>query len=247
MLLTIDIGNTNIKSAIFDGEYLESFNVRTNIEDVSKYIHITKFKTAAICSVNPPKQKVLSELLSSKSVSIFNASIDQKFNLQVKYATPETLGMDRVCSAIGALDIATKKNILLKNQFLITIDFGTATTVNIVSPQKDFIGGLIAPGVQTMLNSLNKNTAQLPFLELKDYKGMIGSSTNSSIVSGVVNSTAGMINEVVNKLEKDSDMLPLIFATGGNSKEILPYIKHKVFFYEALVLKGLKCIYDLNN
>lgn len=247
MLLTIDIGNTNIKTAIFDGEHLESFKVHSSAEDIIEYIHNSNFSISAICSVSPSKQKVLSELLSSKSVSIFNASINQKFNLQVKYTTPETLGMDRVCSTIGALDIATKKNLLSNNQFLITIDFGTATTVNIVSPKKDFIGGLIAPGVQTMLNSLNKNTAQLPSLELKHYKGMIGNSTNSSIVSGVVNSTIGMINETINKLEKDSEIMPLIFATGGNSKEILPYIKHKVFFDEALVLKGLKCIYDLNN
>jgi len=247
MLLSLDIGNTNIKSAIFNGEHLESYNVHSNVEDTIEYIHKSNFNTAAICSVNPSKKKTLTEILTSKNISIFNASIQQKFNLTVKYETPEKLGMDRVCSTVGALKMAQEKSLTNYNQYLMTIDFGTATTLNIVSPKKEFIGGLIAPGVKTMLNSLNKNTAQLPSLELNDYKGMIGNSTNSSILSGVVNSTIGMINEVVIKLEKKSELIPLIFATGGNSKFILPQMKYEVLFEEALVLKGLKQIYDLNN
>lgn len=247
MLLALDIGNTYIKSAMFDDEQLESYNVHSNFEDVNEYIHKSYFKSAAICSVNPSKQKVLSEILSSKDVSIFKVSINQKFNLQIIYATQETLGMDRVCSAVSALKLAEEQSLTKNNQYLITIDFGTATTVNIVSPKKEFIGGLIAPGVRTMLNSLKTNTAQLPSLEINDYKGLIGNSTNSSIISGVVNSTIGMINEVVKKIKEVSKITPLIFATGGNSKFILPQIKHEVFFEEALVLKGLKHIYDLNN
>ena len=93
--------------------------------------------------------------------------------------------MDRVCSVVGALELATNQKIISENQFLITIDFGTATTINIVSPNKEFIGGLIAPGVNTMLNSLNEKTAQLPLPNLESYQGLIGNSTNSSLISGV--------------------------------------------------------------
>lgn len=247
MLFALDIGNTNIKSAIFNGEHLEIYNVHSNVEDTVDYIRKSKFEIAAICSVNPFEQKILSESLAAKSVSIFNTNIKQNFNMKIKYETPETLGMDRVCSAVGALNQAEEKSLLKKNQYLFTIDFGTATTVNIVSPKKEFIGGLIAPGIITMLNSLNKNTAQLPSLELNNYEGLIGNSTNTSIISGAVNSTIGMINEVVKKLEEDSKITPLIFVTGGTARFIFPQIEYEVIFEEALVLKGLKHIYELNN
>jgi type III pantothenate kinase len=76
----------------------------------------------------------------------------------------------------------------------------------------------------------------------------VGNSTDSSIISGVITATIGMINETVSHLKDDSNQkLPVIFITGGNSKFILPQLKYKVFFDEALVLKGLRIIYDLNN
>ncbi len=136
----------------------------------------------------------------------------------------------------------------MKNQYLVTIDFGTATTINIVSPSREFIGGLIAPGISTMLKSLNEKTAQLPLPDLNSYKGVIGNSTDSSIISGVMTSTIGMITETINHLTEISNQnMPIIFATGGNAKHVLPYLKFKVLFDEALVLKGLKEIYDLNK
>ncbi len=125
---------------------------------------------------------------------------------------------------------------------------GTATTINIVSPSQEFIGGLIAPGISTMLKSLNERTAQLPLPDLNNYNGLIGNSTDSSIISGVINATVGMIGETINHLSSASDQnMPIIFATGGNASYVLPHLRYKVFFEEALVLKGLKAIYDLNK
>lgn len=247
MLLTLDIGNTNIKSALFEGDRIKDFIVHSNHEKAIEYITRNPFKAAAICSVNPVLLKIVQEKISSKDISIFRAEIQNKLNLRIKYKTPSTLGMDRVCSAVGASEITIKEKLLSKNQYLITIDFGTATTINIVSPSQEFIGGLIAPGITTMLKSLNEKTAQLPLPDLQLYKGLIGDSTNSSIVSGVINATIGMIDETFNQLKSNSGIDPEIFVTGGNAKFLLPHLKYKVFFDEALVLKGLKFIYDLNN
>ncbi len=247
ILLALDIGNTNIKSALFAGNELMDFTVHSNADEAIEYINKSSISGAAICSVNPPVQKKISSYISAKSVSQFEVYIKQKFNLTIKYETPSTLGMDRVCSAVGALEIATNANMISENQFLITIDFGTATTINIVSSNREFIGGLIAPGVSTMLKSLNDNTSQLPVPDQESYQGIIGNSTNSSIMSGVITSSIGLITETVNHITKKSKVIPLVFATGGNAKYILPHLKHDVFFDEALVLKGLKVIYDLNN
>ena len=248
MLLTLDIGNTNIKSALYESGRLTEFNVHSTVNNVVEHIEKITFNEVAICSVNPPVEKVLADNISVRTIKIFRASIQNKFNFKLNYKTPQTLGMDRVCSAVGALDIATKEKALSNNQYLVTVDLGTATTINVVSPTKEFLGGLIAPGMITMLNSLNEKTAQLPFPELNNYDGLIGNSTNASIISGVISATVGMIGETINQLGSENDQnLPLIFVTGGNAKYVLNYLKYKVLFEEALVLKGLKVIYDLNK
>lgn len=248
MLLTLDIGNTNIKSALFEDYRLTEFNVHATKDNAVEYLEKFTFNEAAICSVNPLVEKILIDYLSAKNISVFRTNIQNKFNFKICYETPETLGMDRVCSAVGASEIATREKLLKENQYIVTIDFGTATTINIVSPSKEFIGGLIAPGITTMLKSLNEKTAQLPLTNLNSYKGFIGNSTQSSIISGVVNSTVGMINEIfIHLSEVSHQIIPLIFITGGNAKYILPHLKHEVLFEEALVLKGLKVIYDLNK
>jgi len=247
MILTLDIGNTNIKSALFETDEIKDFQVHTSVENVIEYIDHIKFSIAAICSVNPTSEKILISKLKTSVTPIFRATVNQKMNLTINYRTPETLGMDRVCSAVGALDLAVKEKITSENQYIITIDFGTATTINIVSPDRKFIGGLIAPGIWTMLNSLKQNTAQLPLTDLESYQGIIGNSTESSIVSGVITATIGMISETVEKLKNESSKYPIIYVTGGNSKPILHHLSYKVNFEEDLVLKGLKILYDLNK
>lgn len=248
MLLTLDIGNTNVKSALFKDNSLNEFAIHPDSEKLFNYLTKSEFTEAAICSVSPSVEKKIVDYFSTKGISVFRTNIQNKFNLVINYATPNSLGMDRVCSAVGALEIAINEKLLSKNQYLISIDFGTATTINIVSPSQEFIGGLIAPGITTMLKSLNERTAQLPLPDLNSYIGVIGRATDTSIISGVVTSTIGMINETVNHLSEVSQkIIPLIFITGGNAKYILPHLKHKVIYVEALVLKGLNVIYELNK
>jgi type III pantothenate kinase len=248
MLLTLDIGNTNIKSALFADQSLKELIVHSDEGKVFEYLNKISFTEAAICSVNPRVEKLIAVNISSKDITVFRAIIQNKFNFKISYETSETLGLDRVCSAAGAMEIADKKELLKKTQYLVTIDFGTATTINIVSPSREFIGGLIAPGITTMIKSLNEKTAQLPFPDLNSYKGVVGNSTHSSIISGVMTSTLGMINETINHLTEISNKnIPLIFATGGNAKLVPPHLKFEVIFDEALVLKGLKEIYYLNK
>jgi type III pantothenate kinase len=248
MLITFDIGNTNIKSAVFENHSPGEFTIHPTIGSVFLYLQKADFKKAAICSVNPSTEQKLTDYLFEKGIPVFNANMRNKLNLEIKYKTPETLGMDRVCSAAGALEMAILQRLLENNQYLITVDFGTATTINIVSPSGEFIGGLIAPGLSTMLKSLNEETARLPIPDLNSYCGLIGYSTETSMLSGVVSATIGMINETINELTgAGRHYKPIVFATGGNAGFILPHLKHKVFFERALVLKGLKVIYDLNS
>jgi type III pantothenate kinase len=247
MLLALDIGNTNIKSALFEDDALINFTVHSDSEVIKKCLDSISFTNVAISSVNKFSENKILELLSRKNIPVFRTSSQNKFNFHIAYETPETLGVDRLCSATGAFHLALKNKLLSDDQYLITIDFGTATTINIVSPDNKFLGGLITPGITTMLKALNEKTAQLPLPELKSYKGIIGTSTDSSILSGVITATIGMINETTSYLENKSKVFPLVYATGGNARYVLPYLDKRIIIDEALVLKGLKTIYDLNN
>ncbi len=163
----------------------------------------------------------------------------------MKYKTPETLGIDRLCSVEGAL--LSYEN-LVKGTYLITIDFGTATTINIVKYPKLFIGGMISPGVKTLFQSLNKQTSQLPELTIDKYKSLIGDDTPTSIASGVVNSTIGLIEKTVQSLLEFPDCEEVIvYATGGMADKLRGYLKHDVIYDKYLVLRGISAIYNLNK
>ncbi len=140
------------------------------------------------------------------NIDCFIISNKAKFNLNINYDTPETLGIDRICSSEGAFYLF-KNSEDFKNYnaetYIVTIDFGTATTINIIDYPATFIGGIISPGLKMMFNSLNKSTAQLPDVDPYDYLDLIGRTTNSSIATGVINSSIGLIDKLLSYIKND--------------------------------------------
>jgi type III pantothenate kinase len=251
MLLACDIGNTNIKTVIFDDDKLVEKKFFAGIESFTSYLYNTAPGHLAISSVVPEStKKIISASKDIPGLVPFIISMDTKFNLKILYNSPETLGIDRLCSAEGAF-------YLFKNSddykgyntktFILSIDFGTATTVNIVAFPGDFIGGIIAPGITMMFEALNQKTAKLPNVTEKYYDTFIGRDTNSSIASGVLNSAAGLIKSTINYLDSGmkADKLK-IFITGGNAEKLLPYLDFEYSFIPELVLLGIKTVYDKN-
>ena len=246
MLLAIDIGNTNIKAGIFDRQKLLDQFIAPNFPEIISSLGSYNITAASISSVVPEKTKLIyEEVESSFRCKPFIITNNVKFNLEVKYKTPETLGIDRLCSVEGAL-IAHKN--LDKGTYLITIDFGTATTINIVKYPKLFIGGLISPGIKTLFQSLNKQTSQLPELTIDKYKSFIGDDTLTSIASGIVNSTIGLIEKTVHSLLEFSDCEEVIvYATGGMADKLRSYLKQDIIYDKSLVLRGISAIFELNK
>jgi len=246
MLLAIDIGNTNIKAGIFDRQKLLDHFIASNFSEIISSLSSCNITAASISSVVPEKTKLIYEgVKSSFDCKPFIITNNVKFNLKVKYKTPETLGIDRLCSVEGAL--LSYEN-LDTGTYLITIDFGTATTINIVKYPKLFIGGLISPGIKTLFHSLNKQTSQLPELTIDKYKSLIGDDTLTSIASGVVNSTIGLIDKTIKSLLEFSDCKEVIvYATGGMAEKLRGYLKQDVVYDKHLVLRGISAIYDLNK
>lgn len=246
MLLAIDIGNTNIKAGIFDRQKLLDHFIASNFSEIISSLGSCNITAASISSVVPEKTKLIYEgVKSSFDCKPFIITNNVKFNLKVKYKSPETLGIDRLCSVEGAL--LSYEN-LDTGTYLITIDFGTATTINIVKYPKLFIGGLISPGIKTLFHSLNKQTSQLPELTIDKYKSLIGDDTLTSIASGVVNSTIGLIDKTIKFLLEFSDCKEVIvYATGGMAEKLQSYLEQDVVYDKHLVLRGISAIYDLNK
>ena len=246
MLLVCDIGNSKIKSALFKDDKISSLKAFEDTESLLNFFSGKKITAAAVSSVVPEKLQMLKE--GFFALFKFNPIIinrNSKFNLNIDYKTPATLGIDRICSAEGALYLHNLKYRYRKNSYIISVDFGTATTVNVIKYNSIFTGGLILPGIHMMFKSLNIETAQLPLVKPSEYENTIGNSTKSSIASGVINSTVGAINQVIEYLkQQNSKAVVKIFITGGNAKYILPYLNFDYNYEKGLVLYGIKAVYE---
>lgn len=249
MILSLDIGNTNIKAGYFLDNLLNKVIIFKDLTELFDSIKNERFMDAAISSVVPTSTEKIRIFIEKKfKITPYIISKDSLFNIRLDYKTPDTLGIDRICSLEAAFNMFNMNKDLEEGTFLLTIDFGTATTINIVAPPCNFIGGLIAPGINTMFSSLNNRTANLPNIDFSNYKSLIGNDTNSSIASGIITSTVGMIERTIRYLKDYNDAKVIkIFITGGNAEQVQPFLPEDIIFDEALVLKGANIIYNLNK
>ena len=253
MILACDIGNTRIKTALFKDSSITEVRSFTNVKELLDYCDKNKVKNIAVSSVVPTTSKTLEEQLKKINISPFFINSESKFNLKNEYKTPSTLGIDRICSAEGAFYLYQhSSNFKSKNysekDFILTIDFGTATTLNFVKYPGIFMGGIIAPGINMMFNSLLTNTAQLPSVQIDDYQNFIGADTNQSISSGIINSSIGLIERTIKHLKQNLNAEIInVFITGGNANKILEYLKFDFTFEASLVLIGVKAVWEVNK
>ena len=244
MFLTCDIGNSRIKAGLFSGNKLSETFSFENVEQLQEVFRKKQISGTGISSVVPESSHQLINFLENRSQLYHRISKDSRFNLKINYKTPSTLGTDRICSAEGALLL---NGVMNDDEIILTIDLGTATTINIVKFPPEFIGGVIAPGVTMMGKALHSYTAQLPLAGFTDFESIIGNSTRSSIASGLINSALGMIDRIIVYIKKTFHPAKIsIFMTGGNAEKLFPYIDFEFVYEKDLVLYGIKAIASLN-
>jgi len=243
-LLACDIGNSFTKFISFDGDKIKCKYSLSNSEIDSLRIERFEFDSVAISSVVPEITKVLSNFLIKKNITPFIITKNAKLNFTIDYDTPETLGIDRICGTAGAISLI-ESSVISFNRKILFADLGTATTINFIE-ENILKGGIIAPGMRTMLEALNNKTAQLPLVNLGDYSGIIGKSTQSAITSGIINSSTGLLEKVYHSVYSDAEKQPIIL-TGGNAEFILEYLNIPYLFVENLVPTGIKKIAELNQ
>ncbi len=250
MLLTADIGNTSITLGLFDNDALvEEYRLASDKDlSLEEYEVLLKslFKEYKIdgCIIS----SVVEELTKKFKKAVDNVFkldslvLTTKINTGVKICldNPKEAGADRIANAAGAY--------VLYNYPVIVIDFGTATTFDIVNGKGEFVGGIIAPGVNLQVKALNKFTSKLPRIEITPSSAAIGHNTNDAILSGILRGTAAMIDGLVEQCEKELGQKTVIVATGGYSGLISTYLKRQFdFINPTLTLEGLRYLYQINK
>jgi len=256
MILTLDVGNTNIKSGLFeDGRLAHSWrmsSVRQRTSDelgimmVSFFGHINRKPEEVtgiiISSVIPSMNFTVEHMcnLYFKNAEPLFVGPGIKTGMNIRYENPKELGSDRICNAVAAYR--------LYGGPVLTVDFGTATTFGVVSDKGDFLGGAICPGVIISMDALTERTAKLPRVELVKPKSVIGKNTANCIQAGVIYGYVGQLDYIINKIQMElMDPDIKVIATGGMARLISEYSHYDIIINSTLTLEGLHMIYRLNT
>ena len=241
MLLVIDVGNTQIKLAVFEQNTLinkKSIPYSEWKKEVENtLIFFSEIKNIAVASVG--KLQKGDFLGITKDVSVYFFSHQSKFPYLNQYATPETLGIDRMVLAAGAV-------LQFPNQNRLVIDAGTCITYDFVDANDVYHGGAISPGIRLRYESLHNYTAELPLLTREIPQKLIGNSTKQSIHSGIINGVSleieGFISSILNKNDNF-----IIILTGGDSEFLAERLKNTIFANPNFLLESLNQTYQYNH
>ncbi len=250
ILLTVDIGNTNICFGPYEGETLRGFwRISTDRHRTSdEYRPLLRelladaglatdaLSMAVISSVVPP---VLTQILRSLAfwkIPSLTLTADMDLGVPVTYSPVTSVGADRLANAIA-----------VRARYgcpAVIVDVGTATTLDAVDSTGAYIGGAIAPGLDAGMEGLFEQTYQLPRVQLEAPRSAIGKTTVDSIRSGTVLGWAGLIDGLVERFQEELGGEAVVIATGGVAGLVAPHTKHLRIVNEELTLEGLRLAYE---
>lgn len=253
MIFAIDIGNTNIvlgciqDRKILFTERLSTDHSKTDLEHAISIktvlelhqINPRDIEGAIIGSVVPPLTGLFREALrkiTGRNALVVGPGI--KTGLNILMDNPAQIGSDLIAAAVAGIAEYPVPQII--------IDMGTATTISVIDQHKNFIGGMILPGLRVSLDSLTSRTSQLPRISLDPPKRLIGKNTVESMKSGILYGNASCIDGMICRIEADLGQKATVIATGGLCKSIAPLCTCEILLDDALLLKGLLLLYEKN-
>ena len=254
MILTLDIGNTNIKAALFDeGEMRGSWRISTNhmytadeyglmLEGLMRHdgFALSDVTGIMISSVVPTVNFTIEHMCRSYiGVEPRFLVPGVKTGLNIRYENPRELGSDRIANAVAAYE--------LYGGPCITIDFGTATSFGVISKRGEFLGGAICPGIKLAADALTDRTAKLPRFELQRPESVIGKNTVANMQSGIVYGYIGQVSYLVERMKREiGEPNAKVIATGGLALLVAGDSNVIDVLDGLLTLKGLCLIYGKN-
>lgn len=250
MILVLDVGNTSTTVGLYNGEELvhhfripsdRDKTVKEFQEELDINLGSVNIEGAIIGSVveeiNDRLCYAIQYLYKIQPVLLSSTS---NTGITLSLKNNSEIGADRIANGFRAFE--------LYKDAVIVVDFGTATTFDIVNKNGEFIGGIIAPGLTTQFASLNKSTSKLPKLDVEYIEKAIGNCTYEAIMSGIVRGTACMIDGMLEQCEQELGQKATIIATGGFCKIISKYMKRKFdVVSQNLTIEGLRDLYNINS
>ena len=238
MKLIIDIGNTAVKTALFEDKKLISSAILNDctLQNLLVFVGDQNISRTIVSTV----KLVDAEL--KQIIQYFDShllGVDTPLPITIDYKTPDTLGKDRIAAVVGASFSFPSQNILV-------LDAGTCLTIDFISKEKVYKGGRISLGITMRYNALNQFTSNLPLCEFSESMNAIGYDTESSITSGVQQGILAEVREIINvfKMENKNTM---IVVTGGDCFFFEKELKISIFANPFLVMEGLNEILDYNE
>ncbi len=254
MLLTVDIGNSNITLGAYQGDHLifvsrmvtekrftdEQYAIQLKEIMALHDVTMKEFSGAIICCVVPELtlafQRAIQMLTGIKPL-VLGPGIKSGLNILID--NPAQLGADLVAGAIAAIALYPLP--------CIVFDLGTATTAGVIDKKGNFIGAIISAGVKITLEALTSRAAQLTHISIEAPQKVIGKNSISSMQSGIVFGTAAMLDGLVDRIEEEMGEKAFVVATGGLANEIVINCRREVAICDNLVLEGLRLIYEKNT
>lgn len=241
MLLAIDVGNTRIKAAVFE-QYTLLEKVVFSDAELSNQIGFIlkkyqKIENLVISSVGNLENEAFSNINSN--VKIYFITKDIHFPFHNLYETPNSLGIDRMVLATGAVLQFPNKNRLV-------IDAGTCVTYDFIDAENNYVGGAISPGIRLRYESLHNYTAKLPLLTRSIPEKLIGNSTQDSIHSGVINGLTNEIDGFIEHYKQRYDNF-IIILTGGDAEFLAKRLKNTIFANSNFLLESLNQTFQYNH
>lgn len=253
MILAIDIGNTNIVLGCMAGkkilftERLSTDHAKTDLEHAISIKNVLELhqidpreiEGAIIGSVVPPITSLIQKALykiTGCTAMIVGPGL--KTGLNILMDNPAQVGSDLIVGAVAGIAEYPLP--------LTIIDMGTATTICVIDGNKNYIGGMILPGLRVSLDSLTSRTSQLPRISLDPPKRLIGKNTIECMKSGILYGNASCIDGMIDRIEEDLGQETTVVATGGLAGTIIPLCRHDIILDDELLLKGLLLIYQKN-
>lgn len=255
MIVVVDVGNTNIVFAVYEGKkLLNHWRMTTDKDktsdefgmffmDIFNYekIDIAKIEAVVIASVVPPIMYSLEHAIKKYfKLDPIVVGPGLKTGINIKYENPREVGADRIVNAVAALEMYKGS--------LIIVDFGTATTFCAVMSNGEYLGGVICPGIKISAEALFQRAAKLPRIDLAKPDTVIGRNTVSSMQSGIVYGYVGKVDYIVKRMKKEmkEDNIKVI-ATGGLARLIASESETIDEINGFLALDGLRIIYEKNK
>lgn len=250
MLLTADIGNTSITLGLYNNDkYVNEFRLASDkdlsgeeyeilLKSLFKDYNIEGCVIASVVEeLNIKFKRAVDNVFGIKSVFV---AADINLGIKVVTDNPREVGADRLANAVAAAS--------LYKGAVIVIDFGTATSFDIINSKGEFVGGVIAPGINTQMKCLKSSTSKLPKIDVSISQSAVGHNTTEAILSGVIRGTACMVDGLVAQCEEELGEKVTLVATGGYCGLIANYLKRPFDDVNPiLTLEGLKIIYKMNS